>query len=104
LSAFLWCGQNHSVLPVKIIVYTLQLVSNMSALLNAISRIFYRPAYSSDASNFITDLKRNRPTLEAEQRAGRALLWDKNVDRTALADSQAASVAQQAYVYGSSPK
>ncbi len=76
----------------------------MSALLNAISRIFYRPAYVSDTSNFITDLKRNRPTLEAEQRAGRALLWDKNVDRTALADSQEARVAQQAYVYGSLPK
>jgi Protein of unknown function (DUF3460) len=76
----------------------------MSALKNAISRIFYKPQYVSDTSNFIADLKRNRPTLEAEQRAGRALLWDKNVDRTALADSETARVAQQAYVYGSLPK
>ena len=76
----------------------------MSALFNAISRIFYRPAYVSDTSNFIVDLKRNRPGLEAEQRAGRALLWDKNVDRSALADTQEARVAQQAYVYGTQPK
>ncbi len=76
----------------------------MSALLNALSRIFYKPAYVSDVSNFITDLKRNRPALEAEQRAGRALLWDKNVDRSALADSEDSRVAQQAYVYGNTPK
>jgi Protein of unknown function (DUF3460) len=76
----------------------------MSALLNALSRIFYKPQYISDVSNFITDLKRNRPALEAEQRAGRALLWDKNVDRSALADDQDSRVAQQAYVYGNTPK
>ena len=76
----------------------------MSALLNAISRIFYKPPYVSDTSDFITDLKRNRPTLEAEQRAGRALLWDKNVDRSALADNETGRVAQQAYVYGNLPK
>jgi hypothetical protein len=76
----------------------------MSALLDAISRIFYRPPYVSDTSHFITDLKRNRPTLEAEQRAGRALLWDKNVDRSALADNAGSRVEQQAYVYGTLPK
>jgi Protein of unknown function (DUF3460) len=73
----------------------------MSALLNAISRIFYKPQYVSDTSHFINDLKRNRPTLEAEQRAGRALLWDKNVDRAELADNADSRVAQSAYVYGS---
>jgi hypothetical protein len=73
----------------------------MSALLNAISRIFYKPQYVSDTSHFINDLKRNRPTLEAEQRAGRALLWDKNVDLSALADNEDSRVAQSAYVYGS---
>jgi Protein of unknown function (DUF3460) len=76
----------------------------MSALLNTISRIFYKPQYVSDASHFINDLKRNRPSLEAEQRAGRALLWDKNVDRAALADNQDSRVAQSAYVYGTLPK
>jgi Protein of unknown function (DUF3460) len=76
----------------------------MSALLNALSRIFYKPQYVSDVSHFIADLKVARPTLEAEQRAGRALLWDKNVDRTALADNEDSRVAQQAYVYGSARK
>jgi Protein of unknown function (DUF3460) len=76
----------------------------MSALKTAISRFFYKPHYVSDTSNFIADLKRNRPALEAEQRAGRALLWDKNVDRSALADNADSRVAQQAYVYGNPNK
>jgi Protein of unknown function (DUF3460) len=59
--------------------------------------------YRSDATNFITDLKRARPELDAQQRAGRALLWDKNVDRTLVADTQAAKVKQGAYVYGTLP-
>ena len=87
---------NHSIIA--------QELTPMSALFNAISRIFYRPAYISDTSHFITDLKRNRPQLEAEQRAGRALLWDKNVDRSALADNAESRVEQTAYVYGTLPK
>ncbi len=55
--------------------------------------------YRSDATNFITDIKRARPELDAQQRAGRALLWDKNVDRSQTADMEAADVKQQAYVY-----
>jgi hypothetical protein len=73
----------------------------MSALSQAISRFFYKPQYVSETSQFINDLKAARPTLEAEQRAGRALLWDKNVDRSALADQAESRVAQNAYVYGS---
>jgi Protein of unknown function (DUF3460) len=71
----------------------------MSSITQLISRIFYKPQYQSDTTHFITDLKRVRPSLDAEQRAGRALLWDKNVDLSAQADQQAARVAQQAYVY-----
>lgn len=71
----------------------------MPKLLDLISRIFYKPQYVSETSHFITDLKRNRPSLEAEQRAGRALLWDTNVDRSALADNAVSSVPQKAYVY-----
>ena len=40
-----------------------------------------------------------KPTLEAEQLAGRALLWDKQVDREAQAEFKAARVAQKPYVY-----
>ncbi len=56
-------------------------------------------AYKSDVTSFIEDLKAAKPTLEAEQRQGRALLWDKPVDREAQAEQADARVAQQPYVY-----
>jgi len=56
-------------------------------------------AYKSDVTSFIEELKAAKPTLEAEQRQGRALLWDKPIDRDAQADYGAATVAQQPYVY-----
>ena len=61
--------------------------------------IFRRPDYQSDTTLFIDQLKAAKPTLEAEQRAGRALLWDKNVDRSLQADISEGNVAQSAYVY-----
>jgi hypothetical protein len=67
--------------------------------------IFRRADYTSDATQFIEQLKVNKPTLEAEQRAGRALLWDKNLKTAEQADFLDATVAQQPYVYstGSHP-
>jgi len=56
-------------------------------------------AYTSDVTSFIQELKTNKPTLEAEQRQGRELLWDKRIDRDAQADYSDARVAQQPYVY-----
>jgi uncharacterized protein DUF3460 len=61
--------------------------------------IFRRPDYESDATQFINQLKAHKPTLEAEQRAGRALLWDKQVDRQAWSQYHDAQVPQKAYVY-----
>ncbi len=63
------------------------------------TRIFRRPDYQSDITLFIDQLKAAKPTLEAEQREGRALLWDKNIDRNAQADISEGDVAQTAYVY-----
>ena len=60
---------------------------------------FRRPDYQSDTTLFIDQLKAAKPTLEAEQRAGRALLWDKNIDRTQQADIREGKVSQSAYVY-----
>jgi len=60
--------------------------------------LFWKP-YTSDVTNFIEQLKAARPTLEQEQQAGRALLWDKRIDRDAQAEYSAARVAQQPYVY-----
>ena len=60
--------------------------------------LFWKP-YTSDVTQFIEELKAKKPTLEAEQRAGRALLWDKRLDRDAQAEYGEAAVAQQPYVY-----
>ncbi len=65
----------------------------------SITHIFRRPDYTSDATQFIDQLKAAKPELEAEQRAGRALLWDKPVDREAQREYEDARVAQQPYVY-----
>ena len=60
--------------------------------------LFWKP-YTSDVTQFIDQLKAQRPTLEAEQRAGRALLWDREQDRAAQAGFDEARVAQKPYVY-----
>ncbi|MEP7283236.1 MAG: DUF3460 family protein [Rubrivivax sp.] len=62
--------------------------------------LFWKP-YTSDVTQFIDEMKARKPTLEAEQRAGRALLWDKPIDRQAQAEWRAAHVPQKAYVYQS---
>ena len=59
---------------------------------------FWKP-YTSDVTNFIDTLKARKPTLESEQRAGRALLWDRSLDRSQQAEWQDAKVPQQPYVY-----
>lgn len=56
-------------------------------------------AYKSEVGSFIDELKAKKPSLESEQRAGRALLWDKPVDRAAQADYLEANIPQQPYVY-----
>jgi hypothetical protein len=64
-----------------------------------IMNIFYRPLYQSEITDFLTELKAKNPELEAEQRQGRELLWDKPVDREASREFRAAQVAQKPYVY-----
>lgn len=56
-------------------------------------------AYKSDVTQFIEQLKAAKPTLEEEQRRGRALLWDRPIDREAQAEWREARVPQQPYVY-----
>lgn len=56
-------------------------------------------SYTSDVTSFIEELKARKPTLENEQRQGRALLWDKRIDLDAQAEYGDATVAQQSYVY-----
>jgi hypothetical protein len=64
---------------------------------------FWKP-YKSDVTSFIEELKANQPTLEAEQRQGRALLWDRAIDRDAQAEYREARVPQRPYVYQTDPQ
>ncbi len=58
--------------------------------------------YESDITQFIKQLKAEKPTLEAEQRQGRALLWDKQpIDLDERSRAHQSCVAQQPYVYQS---
>ncbi len=60
--------------------------------------LFWKP-YKSEVTNFIEELKAKKPSLEAEQRAGRALLWDRDLNRQDQTEWQEAKVPQQPYVY-----
>lgn len=57
--------------------------------------------YESDITKFLNALKERKPDLEARQRQGRALLWDKPVDLGQQAAWRAARVPQKGYVYSS---
>ena len=61
--------------------------------------LLWKP-YKSEVTSFIEELKAKKPSLEAEQRAGRALLWDKSLNRAEQAEWRDAKVPQQPYVYG----
>lgn len=56
--------------------------------------------YQSEITQFLSQLKSARPEIEAKQREGRAIWWDKNLDREQQRGFAEARVAQQAYVYG----
>ena len=58
--------------------------------------------YESDITQFLKTLKQERPSLEAEQREGHGLLWDKTpIDLEERARANASRVAQRPYVYSS---
>jgi len=58
--------------------------------------------YVSEITEFIRDLKAHNPAIEADQKKGRAIWWDKEAitpdEARKLRDSR---VAQKPYVYGS---
>lgn len=56
--------------------------------------------YESEATQFIKSIKEANPKLEAGQREGRALLWDKTpIDLDTLKRADESNLKQQAYVY-----
>lgn len=60
--------------------------------------LFWKP-YKSDFTKFLDELKAEHPEIEEEQRAGRALLWDRPQDREAQGQWRTSRVPQQPYVY-----
>jgi hypothetical protein len=57
-------------------------------------------SYQSDVTQFLNQLKQQKPTLEEEQRKGRALLWDKQpIDLDERDAQQESKVKQTSYVY-----
>lgn len=55
--------------------------------------------YESDLTRFIRELKSKRPEIERQQREGRAIWWDKDLDPEQLRRWQESKVPQQPYVY-----
>lgn len=60
--------------------------------------LFWKP-YKSDITSFIEEMKAKRPSLEDEQRLGRARLWDRRIDASVQAEYDDARVRQTPYVY-----
>jgi len=55
--------------------------------------------YESDLTSFIRELTSRQPDLEREQREGRAIWWDKELDPEQLRRWQQSKVPQRPYVY-----
>ncbi len=57
-------------------------------------------SYQSDVTQFLNQLKQQKPALEDDQRKGRALLWDKQpIDLDERSAQQQSRVKQNSYVY-----
>ena len=69
----------------------------------SLANFFRRPHYTSETTQFIEQLKQAKPDLDQRQRQGRALLWDKQIDRDLQEEFSEASVPQKPYVYQTAP-
>jgi Protein of unknown function (DUF3460) len=56
-------------------------------------------SYISDITAFIAELKQQNPALEAKQLAGRARLWDKQVNLSDLSTLESTPLPTRSYVY-----
>ncbi|GAA0233513.1 DUF3460 family protein [Castellaniella daejeonensis] len=55
--------------------------------------------YTSELTQFLNQYKTEHPDTETRQRAGRARLWDKDLDPELQENFRAARVPQDPYVY-----
>jgi len=60
--------------------------------------------YESEITRFLRDLKQANPTIEAGQREGRAIWWDRNQDPDLNRRFRQSNVPQPAYVYQTQSK
>ena len=70
----------------------------------SIAKLFARPHYTSPTTDFLRALKQERPELDQAQRQGRALLWDKRIDRDQQAEMRAGRIPPTGYVYYALPR
>ncbi len=56
-------------------------------------------SYESEFTQFLRELKKQRPELDAEQGKSRAIWWDHNQDLETARRNRESSVKQKAYVY-----
>jgi hypothetical protein len=62
-----------------------------------------KQGYQSELTEFLSTLKQKDPRIEAQQRTGRAKLWDlPPTDLDTQERLQASNVRQKAYVYQTS--
>ena len=55
--------------------------------------------YESELTRFLRQIKQQNPAIEADQKEGRAIWWDKQLDRDLYRRFRESSVSQPAYVY-----
>jgi hypothetical protein len=61
-------------------------------------------AYVSEFTKFLQDLKDSNPDLDRQQREGRAIWWDKDIDPELYKRFNASKLSQPAYVYQTKAK
>ena len=55
--------------------------------------------YESDITLFLRDLKEKNPQIDRQQREGRAIFWDRDVDPDLYKRFGESALAQPGYVY-----
>jgi hypothetical protein len=55
--------------------------------------------YESEITKFLRQLKESNPALAIDQREGRAIWWDKDMDRDLYRRFDESTLPQPAYVY-----
>jgi hypothetical protein len=55
--------------------------------------------YESELGQFLREMKENNPDIEVDQKQGRAIWWDKQMDPDMYRRFRESGLAQPGYVY-----